>query len=88
MSKIQRWEPEVISTFVADMTKVDNGDYILHVDIVKVFEWMVEHRVEFVDGRGFMDQRIEWYDGYEWQICNVPDGDYLAAIVGLMGGEE
>ena len=84
MSKIQRWDIECCYNLEGEMNESKSGDYILHADIVKVFEWMVEHRVEFVTVCG----RISWFNGERWLAKEVHDGDYLAAIVGLMGGEE
>ena len=84
MSKVQRWDTEFYDGAYGKTFESSDGDYILHADIVKIFEWMVSHSVEF-QGPTFW-----WYDFVMdgWKRQRVPDGDYLAAIAGLMGGEE
>ena len=86
MSKIQRWGfrgDEYCDNF-CEIDHVEDGDYILHADIVEVFKWMVKHEVTTEE------DTICWYDeeNSKWEYKDVNDGDYLAAIVGLMGGEE
>jgi len=68
------------------MKEIDNGDYILHADLLKIFAWMVEHQVAFK--AGFGTQFFDWYDGEGWVFQGVPNGDFLAAIVKLMGGDD
>ena len=64
------------------MKEIDNGDFILHADIVRIFSWMVTHQATF--RRGYFD----WFDGKGWLHQGVPDGDFLGAIVELMGGDD
>ena len=84
MSKIQR--KNCYTSFdrgegFGEMLVDDDGEYILHADIVKVFAWMVEHEVIF-RSHGF-----DWCHGH-WKYQAVPDGDFLGAIVRLMGGDD
>ena len=80
---VQRMEPWVWFTDDGEehieISANSLGRYLLHADLVKIFAWMVEHRAEF-KFRG-----LDWRDGDEWHCTDVPDGDFLAAIVRLMG---
>jgi len=67
-----------------EMLVDDDGEYILHADIVRIFAWMVEHRVEFSTALG----SISWFGGGRWHIKDTPNGDFLGAITGLMGGDD
>jgi len=86
MSEIQRWSPgwginEESDPEPACFECVD-GPFILHADIVKVFSWMVEHEVQM------FGKWVMWCDVGGWKDKVVPDGDFLGAIVGLMGGDD
>jgi len=85
VSDLKRYVLSVHASFCGDhepeLAERDDGFIVLHADIVKIFEWMVEYQV------GFDAKSIDWLDN-GWRTKPVPDGDYLAAIVGLMGGEE
>jgi len=85
MSDIQRWEffQDCIGDCCCDIDHNDSGHYILHADIVKVFAWMVEHQVAFDDDAIWWSKRNE-----PIKIQKVPDGDFLGAIVRLMGGDD
>ena len=65
-----------------EMLVDDDGEYILHDDIVRIFAWMVEHRVKIYHGY------FDWDNGESWAIQPVPGGDFLAAITRLMGGDD
>ena len=85
-SGVQRWGPGIVGRgsehYIAPMKKRPDGDFILHADLLKIFAWMAEHEATF--RRGY----LYWFDGKWWNYQDVPDGDFLAAIVKLMGGDD
>ena len=83
MSDIQRWGSRLDGgTGALHLSVMSNGMYILHADIVKVFAWMVEHRV------ACHSTWFSWRDNGVWNAQDAPGGDFLGAITGLMGGDD
>jgi len=66
----------------SEVSESSTGRFIRHADLIEIFAWMVTHQATF--RRGYFD----WFDGKGWLHQGVPDGDFLAAIVELMGGDD